>query len=62
MAENSKKRLREIRQEVMNACKAHLKDRDVLQRSEREAQKIIEALTSKLEKLLQAKQKEITTQ
>jgi ribosome recycling factor len=62
MAESSKKRLREIRQDVMSACKEHLKDRDVLQRSEREAQKIVEALTTRLEKLLQAKQKEITSQ
>lgn len=60
MAESSKKRVREIRQEVLSACKEHLKDRDVLQRSEREVQKIVEDLGSRLEKLVQAKQKEIT--
>jgi len=62
MAEGTKKRFRDVRQEAMQACKDELKDLDVRRRSERDLQTILDQLAQKLEKLVMAKQKEITNQ
>lgn len=62
LAESAKKRLRGLRQEVLDACKDMVKDKDVLRQGERELKSIVEEATGRLEKVFAAKQKELMNQ
>lgn len=61
IGEQSKKRLRDVRQKVLESCKEEIKDLDTRKQSERELQAHLEKATSGLEKLLSDKQKELLT-
>lgn len=62
VCEGFKKRIRDLRQEAMEACKAHVTDKDVRRRNELELQKAIQGLTVKLEQILAEKQKQFINQ
>lgn len=61
-AEQIKRRIRNIRQTAMEACKTEIRDEDVRKRSEKQVSNEIEKALANLEKILMNKQKEILSQ
>jgi ribosome recycling factor len=61
-SEGAKKRIRDLRQTALEACKAAVKDNDVRKQNERQLQFEIETLNNKIESMLASKQRELLSQ